>query len=71
MTTSNATNLALDARMATQLSQREFAGLIGAHYSTVAHWETGKKTPSNLAQSLMKLISANAGQAKIVLSGTS
>ena len=67
MTTSNTTNLAFDARMAAQLSQREFATLIGVHYSTIAHWETGKKIPSSLAKSLLKLVSSDAERAQRVL----
>ena len=67
MTISDTANLALDARMATRFSQREFATLIGVHYSTIAHWETGKKTPSALSKSLLKLVSADAEKAKAVL----
>jgi DNA-binding transcriptional regulator YiaG len=59
--------MSFDARASTNLSQREFANLIGVHYSTIAHWETGKKTPSNLSQSLLKLIASDAARAKAVL----
>lgn len=47
------------ARKATGLSQRAFAELIDVHYTTVAHWESGDKTPSNIAISLLKLILKN------------
>jgi DNA-binding transcriptional regulator YiaG len=67
MTAPNTALMAIDARMSTNLSQREFANLIGVHYSTIAHWETGKKTPSNLSQSLLKLITSDAAGAKAVL----
>lgn len=58
------------ARMSTGLTQRGFADLIGAHYSTVANWETGKKPPSKLAISLFKLVTANPEQARTILSGS-
>ena len=44
------------ARKATGLSQRVFAELIDVHYTTIAHWESGDKSPSNIAISLLKLI---------------
>jgi len=55
------------ALMSTGLRQRQFASLIGAHYSTVANWETGKKPPSRLALSLFKLVTANPAEAKRLL----
>lgn len=59
------------ARMSTGLTQRGFADLIGAHYSTVANWETGKKAPSKLAISLFKLVTADPDRAKAILGGNS
>lgn len=67
MTEPDTALMAFDARAQTSLSQRGFADLIGVHYSTIAHWETGKKIPSNLAQSLLKLIISDAERAKQVL----
>jgi len=49
-------HLAKQARKVTGLSQRDFAKLIDVHYTTIAHWESGNKKPSNIANSLLKVI---------------
>lgn len=51
--------LAAEARAATGLTQRDFAGLIGTHHTTVAYWESEKKTPNKASVALLRLIRAN------------
>lgn len=48
--------LALEARQGTGLTQRQFANLLGIHYTTVAHWETAQKPPSGSALALLRVI---------------
>lgn len=59
--------LCKQARKATGLSQRDFAELVGVHYTTIAHWESGAKKPSSIACSLLRLIVNNPEQAKAAL----
>ncbi len=38
------------------VTQQEFAYRLGVAVSTVARWESGDKTPSRMAQTLIKLL---------------
>lgn len=49
-------SLARRARLATGLSQRDFARLIGTSHVTVARWEAGHRRPSALARTLFELL---------------
>lgn len=49
-------SLARRARLATGLSQREFARLIGTSHVTVARWEAGHRRPSAPAVALLELL---------------
>jgi len=51
--------LAVRAREATGLTQEDFAALIGCDRVTVANWETGRRPPSRLSASLLRLIAAH------------
>lgn len=59
MTNPEAGLLALRARTATGLTQEDFAVLIGCDRVTVANWETGRRPPSRLSASLLRLIEAH------------
>lgn len=48
--------LALEARQGTGLTQRDFAKLLGVHYTTIAHWESGQKPPSGSAVALLRIV---------------
>ncbi|HZU97051.1 MAG TPA: helix-turn-helix domain-containing protein [Planctomycetota bacterium] len=50
--------LARRARLATGLSQKAFAALVGAHVITVAKWESDEHPPSKTAARLLRLIEA-------------
>jgi putative transcriptional regulator len=42
-------------RAKTQLSQSEFAGLLGISKRTLEHWEQGRRKPNGAAQTLLKI----------------
>lgn len=60
MATANAAEIARKARLATGLTQREFARLIGANHITVSKWETGARCPSQVALSLLHLLATGS-----------
>ena len=60
-------SLPRQARQATGLSQREFAQLVGVNHVTIAKWETGARTPSAQALSLLRLVEASPRRAVQVL----
>jgi DNA-binding transcriptional regulator YiaG len=51
------------ARQATQLTQREFARLVGISPITVSLWETGTRRPSPMARSLLHLVAQDGPKA--------
>jgi putative transcriptional regulator len=51
----NSENAIAQARAKTQLSQSEFANLLGVSKRTLEHWEQGKRKPSGAAQTLLKI----------------
>lgn len=61
-------NLAQQARVATSLSQRRFATLLGVSPSVVSRWETGA-APSGPATALLKMIRDHPAKALETLGG--
>lgn len=53
--------------MATNLNREDFASLLGVNFHVIETWESGKRRPSGLALSLLRLVAANPGRAKAVL----
>ncbi len=47
------------ARMASGLTQHEFASLIGVSLRTLQEWEQGRKNPSGAARTLLNIASSN------------
>jgi len=50
-----AVSQAVEARLATGLSQSTFAQLIGVSKRTLQEWEQGRRTPSGAAAALLKI----------------
>lgn len=49
-------NITQRARIATDLSQRSFADLLGTTQGVISRWESGETTPSAPIRKLLKLI---------------
>jgi len=54
-----AVSQAVEARLATGLSQSTFAQLIGVSKRTLQEWEQGRRTPSGAAATLLKIAVAH------------
>jgi len=54
-----AVSQAVEARLATGLSQSTFAQLIGVSKRTLQEWEQGRRTPSGAAAALLKIAVAH------------
>lgn len=48
-------NVVVQARVKTQLSQSEFADLLGVSKRTLEQWEQGRREPSGAAKTLLKV----------------
>lgn len=48
-------NTVVEARVKTQLSQSEFANLLGVSKRTLEQWEQGRREPSGAAKTLLKV----------------
>lgn len=49
----------IEARKKTELSQSEFAALLGVSVRTLQGWEQGRKKPSGAARTLLMIAGAN------------
>jgi len=47
--------LSLDARMQLEMSQQEFAAMLGISVRTLQDWEQGRREPSGAARALLKI----------------
>ena len=47
--------LSIDARMGLEMSQQQFAALLGISVRTLHDWEQGRRGPSGPAQTLLKI----------------
>ena len=48
-----------EIRSSVQLTQKQFAQLMGASLDTIRHWENGRRTPSGPAQRLLAVLKTN------------
>ena len=47
------------ARLASGLTQKKFASLLGVSLRTLQEWEQGRKNPSGAARTLLKIVRVN------------
>ncbi|MEO7478679.1 MAG: helix-turn-helix domain-containing protein [Lysobacteraceae bacterium] len=58
---------ATEARLKLELSQAEFAKMLGVSIRTLQDWEQGRRQPSGAAKTLLKITSAAPGTVRRVL----
>ena len=55
----DAARLAVDARTALNVTQKDFAALLGISLRTLHQWEQGRRKPTGAALTLLRVASAN------------